>query len=64
MKIRMQTDAWIHRIVIVLGLILVSSVAGTLIRTTTGQPIPEIFIALGAVAAGSLVRLSISPLNQ
>jgi len=60
----MQTDAWIPRIVIVLGLILVSSVAGTLIRKAAGQPIPEIFIALGAVAAGGLVRLSISPLNQ
>jgi hypothetical protein len=64
MNTHMQTDAWIPRIVIVPGLILVSSVAGTLIRKTAGQPIPEIFIARGAVAAGGLVRLSISPLNQ
>jgi hypothetical protein len=60
----MQTDMWISRAVIVLGLILVASVSGILILMIMGQPLPEILAALGFIAAGGLVRLLISPLNQ
>ena len=59
-----KTDTWISRAVIVLGLILVASVAGILILMITGHPISEILIALGFVATSGLIRLLISPLNQ
>jgi hypothetical protein len=64
MNSRIQTDAWISRTVIVLGLILTASVVGILILMITGQAIPEILVALGSVMAGGLSRLLISPLNQ
>ena len=64
MNIRMRTDAWMSRTVIVLGLILVSSVAGILILRIAGQPVPEILAALGCVATAGLIRVLISPLNQ
>jgi len=64
MNTRIQTDAWISRAVIVLGLILVASLSGILILMLIGQPLPEILAALGFIAAGGLVRLLISPLNQ
>jgi hypothetical protein len=64
MNTRMQTNAWISRAVIVLGLILVASVAGILILVITGHPMPEILVVLGSVATGGLIRLLISPLNQ
>ena len=57
MNARMQTDTWISRTVMMLGLILLSSVAAILIRTTAGQPIPEIFVTLGFVATGGLIRV-------
>jgi hypothetical protein len=63
MNTRLQTDAWISRTVIVLGLILVASVAGILILMITGHPLPEILVALGFVATGGLIRLLISPLT-
>ena len=64
MNIHLQTDTWIIRAVILLGLILVASVAGVLILRLVGQPVPEFLVALGSVAAGGLIRLLISPLNQ
>ena len=64
MNTRMQTDTWISRIVIVLGLILIASLAGILILVITGQALPEILISLGVVATGGLIRLWISPLNR
>ena len=64
MNTHMQTDIWISRAVIVLGLILVASGLGILILVITGQPIPEILVALGSLAAGGLIRLWISPLNR
>jgi hypothetical protein len=59
-----QTDAWISRIVIVLGLILVGGVASILILMIVHQPMPEILVVMGSVATGGLIRLLISPLNQ
>ena len=64
MKTCIQTDTWISRAVIVLGLILVASVAGIFILMMAGQPMPEILVALGSVATGGLIRLMISPLNR
>ena len=60
MNILMQTDAWISRTVIVLGLILLASVTGILIQRIAGQPVPEILVALGLVATGDSIRLLIS----
>jgi len=59
-----QAKGWMYRTLAVLGLVVVASVAGIIIFTIVGQPVPDILFALGAVAAGGLVRLSISPLNQ
>ena len=64
MNTRIQTDIWISRIVLVLGLILAASVAGVLILMITNQSSSEIFVALGFVAIGGLSRLLISPLNS
>ena len=64
MNTRIQTDIWIFRIVLVLGLILVASAAGVLILMITNQSSFEIFVALGLVAIGGLSRLLISPLNS
>ena len=64
MNTRIQTDIWISRIVLVLGLILAASVAGILILMITNQSSSEIFVALGFVAIGGLSRLLISPLNS
>jgi len=64
MKTRMQTDAWIYSIVVALCVTIVVIVVVTVILTIIGQPIPEILIALGAVAASGLVRLLLpTPLN-
>ena len=59
-----QTKGWMYRTLAVLGLVVVASVAGVIILTIVGQPVPDLLFALGAVAAGGLVRLSISPLNH
>jgi hypothetical protein len=64
MNNEIQTDTWISRTVIVLGLILLASMAGILILMTAGQPMPEILVALGFIATGGLIMLWISPLNQ
>lgn len=64
MNTRIQTDTWIARTVLVLGLILVASLAGILIMMTTGHPLPEILAALGFVATGGLIRVLISPLTS
>ena len=64
MNTRMQTDAWIYRIVVVLGLTVIMSVIGSMTLASIGLPMPEPLIALGLVAAGGLARLLIpSPLN-
>ncbi len=64
MNTHTQTDVWISRTMILLGLIAVMSVVGAIILTIIGRSIPEILIALGTVVAGGLARLLIpSPLN-
>jgi hypothetical protein len=60
----LQTDIWITRLVIRLGLILVVSVVGILFLMITYHILSDIFVALGFVAAGGLFRLLISPLNS
>jgi phosphate/sulfate permease len=57
MNIRKQTDAWIHRVVLALVLMLAASAAGILARTLTNQPVPELLYVLGAVAGTGLARL-------
>ena len=64
MNVLKQAKGWMYRTLAVLGLVVVASVAGVIILTVVGQPVPDILVALGAVAAGGLIRLSISPLNQ
>ena len=63
MNTRMQTDSWISHTVIVLGLILVASVAGIFILMTMGHPMPELLIALGFISTGGLIRVLASPLT-
>jgi len=64
MNTRLHTDVWIRRISVVLGVIVMTSGIATIVLTIVGLPLPEIFIALGAVALGGLVRLLISPLHR
>ena len=64
MNVLKQAKGWMYRTLAVLGLVVVASVAGVIILTVVGQPVPDILVALGVVAAGGLIRLSISPLNQ
>lgn len=61
---RLQTDIWVHRVVIVLSSIVVVSVIGAIALTITGWFILKILVAFGVVAIAGLVRLLISPLNQ
>ena len=62
MNTHTQTDVWIYRTVVVLGLIAVVSAVGAIILTIMGQPLPEILIALGSVAVGGLARLLVPSL--
>jgi len=64
MNARLQTDVWIYRIFVVLGVIFIASGIATIASTIIGLQLPEILYALEAVALGGLVRLSISPLNR
>lgn len=64
MNTRLQTDVWIYRIFVVLGAIFMASGIATIALRFIGLQLPEILIALEAVALGGLVRLSISPLNR
>ena len=64
MNARTQTDIWIYRIAVVLGVIAAISVIGAIALTIMGWSLLEILIALGAVAVAGLVRLLISPLNR
>ena len=64
MNTRLQTDVWIYRIFVVLGVIFIASGVFTIALTLIGLRLPEILNALGAVALGGLVRLFSSPLNR
>jgi hypothetical protein len=64
MNTRTQTDLWIYRLVVVLGLTAMLSAAGILTFIMAGWPVPKILLALGLVAGAGLVKLLISPLNR
>ena len=64
MHTRMTSDAWAFNCAIVLGFITVASTMGTLMLAILGQPLSEVIIGLGVLAAAGLARLLISPLNQ
>ena len=64
MNTHMQTDVWIYRALIVLGLIVVASVVGTTALLLMGRPTSQLLIALGSVTGAGLVKLLISPLNR
>ena len=64
MKHHTQPDVWLYRIVVILGLTVVVSVAGTILMTMADQSTPEVIVALGSAAIGGLTGLSTpSPLN-
>ena len=64
MNTRFQMEVWMHRTVIALGFIAAVSLAGVIILTAVGQPMPKILIAMAVVAIAGLARLLVSPLNQ
>jgi len=54
----LQSDPWIYRIVVlVLGLALLSALAGAIILSAQKIPIPETLTALGSAAVGALAGL-------
>lgn len=63
MKTRNQTDAWIYYTTIVLGSILMLSIAGMVIFMFMLHTISEMLVALGVVAGAGLAKLFISPLT-
>jgi len=64
MNTRTQTDIWINRIVVALALIVTTSAVAIIVMRVIGWPMPEILVALGAVAGAGLARLLISPLTR
>jgi hypothetical protein len=60
----LETDIWIYRILVALGLTMAASVTVTIVLTVMGRPLLEILPALGVVAVGGLSRLLISPLSR
>ena len=59
-----EVKSWMARTLAVISLIVIASMTGVVILTIVNQLVSEILFVLGAVAAGGLVRLLISPLNQ
>ncbi len=65
MKVHTQPDVWLYRILVVLGLTVVVSVAGTIALAMAGKSTPEVIVALGSAAIGGLAGLlTPSPLNR
>lgn len=64
MDTHIQTQGWIYRTLVVLGLIVIASMTGVIILMIIGHSLPEILVALGFVVTGGLIRLLISPLNR
>lgn len=60
----LQTNIWVYRLSIVLGLIVAGSLVISLTQIITGHPNSQIIVTLGLVAITGLIRLLISPLNQ
>ncbi|HSL45681.1 MAG TPA: hypothetical protein VK897_19760 [Anaerolineales bacterium] len=63
MNTRIKADAWIYYGMVILGFIALASAIVAIVLTWMSQPVPDVIILLGFLAAGSLVRLLISPLN-
>lgn len=59
MKNRMKPDDWIYGIVAVLELIVAARAVGIIILTLICQPVPEVIVVLGLVAASGLAILLI-----
>lgn len=64
MNARMQTNDWIYRIVIVLGFIFAASLLRTIDLILRNEPLSELLLALGAIAAAGLIQLFSSPLYR
>lgn len=64
MKTYIQTDSWVYITFVVLGTILLASVAGILFLIVMWHSISEILVALSIVAGAGLAKLSISPLTR
>ena len=64
MKTYIQTDSWVYITFVVLGTILLASVAGILFLIVIWHSISEILVALSIVAGAGLAKLSISPLTR
>ena len=65
MDTRMQIDAWMYNLGIVLVWMLVASLVGILAMTFIKRPVSELLYVLGSVAASGLARLLLpSPLNR
>ena len=64
MKTRNQTDNWIYYTTVVLGFVLVTSIASMIVLMFLKQSMSELFVALGIVAGAGLAKLMISPLYR
>lgn len=64
MNSRMETNAWFCRTVIVLGFMFVASLARTIVLILRGQPLSQLLLVLGAIAAAGIIQLLSSPWNR
>ena len=66
MRNQLQNDIWLYRLVVaVLGSTVVGSITGAIVLALGGQSTPEVLVALGSAAIGSLAgRLAPFPLNR
>ena len=58
-----KSDAWMYYSIAILGFIALASAMAAIVLTWMRQPVPDVIVLLGFLAAGNLVRLLISPLN-
>ena len=63
METRIKADAWMYYSVVTLGFVALASAIAAIVLTWMHQPVPGVLILMGFLAAGSLARLLISPLN-
>jgi hypothetical protein len=66
MRNQLQNDIWLYRLVVaVLGSTVVGSITGAIVLALSGLSTPEVLVALGSAAIGSLAgRLAPFPLNR
>ena len=64
MKHRIQSDTWIFRTILALGVLLAMSAFVIIAILMMGQSMPKLPAALGVVAIAGLIQLLISPLNR